>query len=112
MVGKESVMAIYKLTSSIVVNAAGGTVLTAGQTVTDTGPAPQLPPNYVPNGCCDALDADGAQKMFNAGPIAPTIDAFVPPPACFWRRVSGSNPNVLYQLTGIGAALGPKLGYS
>ena len=106
-------MAIYKLTSSIVVNIANGTVLTAGQTVTDTGPGAQLPANYVPNGCCDPQDADGAQKMWNAGPIAPTIDLFRPPPACFWLVVAGTkSPDRRYQLTGIGAALGPKLGYS
>jgi hypothetical protein len=92
---KEAEMAIYKLTSSIVVNIADGTVLVAGQTVTDTGPGAQLPPGYIPNGCCDAQDADGAQKMWNAGPITPTIDPFVPPPACYWRRVSGSN-NVFF----------------
>jgi hypothetical protein len=105
-------LAIYKLTSSIVVNIADGTVLVAGQTVTDVGPGAQLPPGYIPNGCCDAQDADGAQKMWNAGPITLTIDPFVPPPACYWRRVSGSNPYVFYSLTGIGAALGPKLGGS
>ena len=104
-------MAIYTLTSSIVVKIAGGTVLVAGQTVTDTGPNAQLPPGFIPNGCCSPQDADAAQKMWNAGPIAPTIDLFSPPPTCYWRFVSGANPNCLYQLTGIGATLGPKLGY-
>jgi hypothetical protein len=109
---KETEMGIYKLTSSIVVNIADGTVLTAGMTVTDTGPGAQLPAGFIPNGCCDPQDVDGVNKCWAAGPIAPTIDPFVPPPACYWRRISGSNPNVFYALTGIGAALGPKLGYS
>jgi hypothetical protein len=106
---EEAVIAIYKLTSSIVVPAADGTVLVAGQIVTDVGPGAQLPAGFIPNGCCDAQDADGAQKMWNAGPIQPTIDPFVPPPLCYWRRSSGTNPFVFYALTGIGAALGPKL---
>jgi hypothetical protein len=106
-------MAIYKLTSSIVVNSANGTVLGPGRIVTDTGPGAQLPPGYIPNGCCDAQDADGAQKMWNAGPIAPTIDLFVAPPLCFWKAVAGSSsPTRSYQLTGIGASLGPRLGFS
>jgi hypothetical protein len=107
------VMAVYRLTSSIVVPSANGTVLVAGQLVTDTGPAPQLPPNYIPNGCCDAQDADGAQKMWNAGPITPTINLFTPPPTTFWRAVAGTvSPNRMYQLTGLGSALAPKLGNS
>jgi hypothetical protein len=111
---KEAPLAIYKLTSSIVVNAAGGTVLTAGSTVTDTGPGAQLPPNYIPNGCCDAQDADGVLKMWNAGPIAPTIDLFRGPPTTWWKPVAGTgNPNRLYKLTGaLAAGLPPVLGYS
>jgi hypothetical protein len=106
-------MAIYKLTSSIVVNSAGGTVLVAGQTVTDTGPGAQLPSNFVPNGCCDAQDADGVQRVWNAGPIQPTIDLFTPPPTTWWKPVAGTgNPNRLYKLTGLGAALPPVLGIS
>jgi hypothetical protein len=108
------VMAIYKLTSSIVVGIADGTVLTAGQTVTDIGPGAQLPPGYIPNGCCDAQDADGAQKMWNAGPIAPTIDAFVPPPITYWAPVAGTaSPTRSYKLTGaLAAALPSKFGGS
>jgi hypothetical protein len=111
---RKSVMAIYKLTSSIVVNSAGGTVLVAGQTVSDTGPGAQLPANYVPNGCCDPQDADGVQKMFAAGPIAPTIDLFRGPPTTWWKPVVGTgNPNRLYKLTGaLAAGLPPVLGYS
>jgi hypothetical protein len=106
-------MAIYKLTSSIVVNVAGGTVLTAGQTVTDTGPGAQLSPGYIPNGCCDAQDADAANKVWAAGPIQPTIDLFRPPPKTWWKKVPGtSNPNVTYQLQGLGAALPPVFGGS
>jgi hypothetical protein len=107
-------MAIYKLVSSIVVNIANGTVLTAGQTVTDTGPGAQLPPNYTPNGCCDPQDIDGVNKCWAAGPIAPTIDAFVPPPVTYWAAVAGSaSPNRLYKLTGaLAAGLGPRVGYS
>jgi hypothetical protein len=103
-------MAIYKLTSSVVVNLACGTVLTAGQTVTDSGPAAQLPPNYVPNGCCDPQDIDGLNKVFAAGPIAPTIDPFVPPPVTYWRYVLGSFNPRLWGLTGLGAALPSKPG--
>jgi hypothetical protein len=114
-VGKEKhEMAIYKLLSSIVVNAACGTVLTAGRTVTDTGPGAQLPPNFVPNGCCDPQDADGVQKMWNAGPVAPIIDAFIAPPTTYWLAVAGTlSPNRLYKLTGaLAAGLGSRLGYS
>jgi hypothetical protein len=103
-------MAIYKLTSSIVVNIADGTVLTPGSIVTDTGPGAQLPPGYIPNGCCDPQDVDGVNKCWAAGPIAPTIDPFTPPPITYWRFVSGSNPTRLWGLTGLGAALPSKLG--
>jgi hypothetical protein len=107
------VMAVYRLLSSIVVNSAGGTVLGAGQTVSDTGPGAQLPPGYIPNGACDPTNADGVQKFWNAGPITPTIDLFTPPPTTFWRAVAGTaSPNRLYQLTGLGSALAPKLGNS
>jgi hypothetical protein len=110
---RRKLMAIYKLLSSIVVNVADGTVLVAGQTVTDVGPGKQLPAGFIPNGCCDPQDADGIQKMWNAGPIVPTIDLFTPPPAIYWAAVPGSaSPNRLYQLTGGGAALGPRPGFS
>jgi hypothetical protein len=107
-------LAIYKLTSSIVVNAAGGTVLTAGQTVTDAGPGAQLPPSFIPNGCCDPQDADGVQKMWNAGPITPTIDLFTPPPVTYWLAVPGTaNPDRRYKLTGpLAVGFAAKLGYS
>jgi hypothetical protein len=107
-------MAIYKLTSSIVVNIADGTVLVAGQTVTDTGPGAQLPSNYIPNGCCDPQDADGAQKVWAAGPIAPTIDPFFPPPITYWAPVAGTaSPTRFYKLTGtLAAALPSKIGGS
>jgi hypothetical protein len=107
-------LAIYKLTSSIVVNAAGGTVLTAGQVVTDTGPGAQLPASFTPNGCCDAQDADGVNKVWAAGPIVPTIDLFTPPPTTWWKPVAGTaNPNRLYKLTGaLAAGLPAVLGIS
>lgn len=107
-------MATYRLLSSIVVNAAGGTVLRAGQTVRDSGPGAQLPPNFVPNGCCDPIDGDGVQKMWNAGPITPPIDLFVPPPTTYWAAVAGtSSPNKLYKLTGpLAIGLTSKLGIS
>ena len=111
---KETEMAIYKLTSSIVVNSANGTVLVAGQTVTDTGPGAQLPPGYIPNGCCDPRDADGVNKFWAAGPIQPTM-IYSPR----HRRLGGSqwsapgNPNRLYKLTGaLAASLPAVLGYS
>jgi hypothetical protein len=63
-VERKSVMAIYKLTSSIVVNIANGTVPTAGQTRPIPVPVRSCPRVH-PNGCCDAQDADGAQKMWN-----------------------------------------------
>jgi hypothetical protein len=107
-------LAIYKLTSSIVVNSANGTVLVAGQTVTDTGPGAQLPAGFIPNGCCDAQDADGVNKMWAAGPIQPTINLFTPPPTTWWKPVVGTaTPNRLYKLTGpLAAGLPAVLGYS
>jgi hypothetical protein len=107
-------VAIYKLTSSIVVNIADGTVLVAGQTVTDTGPGAQLPPNYVPNGCCDPIDADGVNKVWAAGPIPPTIDLFTPPPITYWAPVAGTaSPTRFYKLTGrLAAGLASRLGGS
>jgi hypothetical protein len=98
------VMAIYKLLSSIFVGTAGGSLLVTGQTVTE---GKELPVGFVPNGCCDPLDADGAQKMWNAGPVAATIDLFTPPPVTFWKPVApGSAFSIL---TGLGASLGPKV---
>ena len=106
-------MAVYRLLSSIVVNSAGGTVLGAGRTVTDTGPGRQLPSGYIPNGCCDPVDQDGVNKFYAAGPITPTIDLFTAPPITFWKAVAGTtSPNRMYQLQGLGSALPPVLGYS
>jgi hypothetical protein len=60
-------MATYRLLSSIVVNIADGTVLTAGQTVRDSGPGAQLPPNFVPNGCCDPTMPTACRKCGTRG---------------------------------------------
>jgi hypothetical protein len=108
------VMATYKLLSSIVVPAADGTVLVAGQVVTDTGPGAQLPAGFIPNGCCDPQNADAAQKMWNAGPVIPTIDPFVPPPVTCWAAVSGTaTPFRTYKLTGpLGVGFPAKFGGS
>jgi hypothetical protein len=35
----------------------------------------------------------------------------VPPPATFWKFVSGANPNRIFQLQGLGAALPPVQGF-
>ena len=104
-------MAVYKLLSSIFVKGAAGTYLAAGRTVTEGA---ELPVGFIPNGCCDPIDGDGVQKMWNAGPITPTIDLFVPPPATYWAAVAGTlSPNRLYKLTGpLAAGLTSKLGYS
>jgi hypothetical protein len=106
-------MAVYRLTSSIVVNSANGTVLGPGRVVTDTGPGAQLPSNFIPNGCCDPQDVDGVNKFYAAGPITPTVDLFQPPPLTFWEGVAGTgSPTRLYALTGLGANLPPALGIS
>jgi hypothetical protein len=104
-------MARYRLMSAIVVNIAGGSELPAGSVVTE---GVQLPGGFLPNGACEPLDADATNKFWAAGPITPTIDLFVPPPATYWAAVAGTlSPNRLYKLTGpLAAGLTSKLGIS
>jgi hypothetical protein len=73
----------------------------------------QTADDWVPSGALDPLDAAAITAFFNAGPQpAPLARAqwstqFVAAPAVYWRCVDPSANT--YQLTGAGAALGPKI---
>jgi hypothetical protein len=79
-----------------------------------------LPVGWTPSGSVDPLDSPAVTAMWTAGPQGPLnpirtqftgID--VVPAITAWKPVPGtSNPNRLYALTGLGAALPSKLGYS
>jgi hypothetical protein len=108
-----SSMAVYRVMSSVVINVADGMVLTPGMIVSDVGPGALLRPNYIPPGALEAMDADGALKVWLAGPISPTIDPFQPPPVTWWKAVPGTaSPSRTYQLQGLGLGLPPVGGFS
>jgi hypothetical protein len=102
-------LARYRLMSAIVVNIAGGSRLDPGSIVTE---GREVPVGFLPNGACEALDADAANKVWAQGPIAPTIDLFQGAPITFWKFASGANPLRMYQLQGLGSSLPPVLGGS
>ena len=82
----------------------------AGSIVTEGA---QLPAGFIPNGACEAMDQDAANKVWAIGPLTPVIDLFVAAPVTFWKPVVGSaSPNRRYQLQGLGLSLPPVLGYS
>jgi hypothetical protein len=90
----------------------------AGSILTDQGPNANIPKNWVPPFCVEPLDAAALTAFYanGPGPSGPILNHWaglnVPLPITFWKFVSGSNPNRLYGLTGLGAALPPVLGYS
>jgi hypothetical protein len=79
-----------------------------------------LPAGWVPSGGVDPLDAGALAAFYAAGPQGPLVPSRtqftginVVPPTTRWTPVIGTaSPNRLYQLTGLGAALAPKLGIS
>jgi hypothetical protein len=91
----------------------------AGTTASTADVGGSLPLNWVPSGAVDPVDPAALAAFYAAGPQVPGnpirtqfTGINVVPAITFWRRVSGSNPNVLYQLQGLGLGLPPVLGYS
>jgi hypothetical protein len=87
----------------------------AGTILVD-GPGGNIPNGWIPT-ACEPLDGPALTAYYNAGPqFSPVLQHWtglnVVPPVTFWKFVSGSNPNRLYGLTGLGGALPPVLGYS
>jgi hypothetical protein len=96
-------MSVYRTLSDMVI---GGGVIPAGTTITmPTG-------SWTPPGCVDPIDSDEIQDFWNAGvqlaPLARTQFSTQPvtAPAIFWKLTNAASGQ--YQLTGAGAALGPK----
>jgi hypothetical protein len=116
---REEVMATYLALADIDLGLRFPYVL-AGTILTDQGPTANIPLNWNPPPCVEPLDAASLAAYFAAGPgpSGPILNHWVginvPPPATFFlRAVPGSaNPTRMYQLTGLGAALAPKLGFS
>jgi hypothetical protein len=88
-------------------------------TILFDGPGGNIPNNWLPPPCAEPLDAAATTAYWNAGPgptgpIVPHwVGLNVPPPVTWWKKVPGtSNPNVTYQLQGLGAALPPVYGGS
>jgi len=95
-------MAKYRLLGDVYTT---GAHLLAGQIV-------NMPNDWIPPGCVDPIDADAVQSYWNAGVqiSGPTIQRFVPlqqNPKIYWQPV-GRPIDRYYQLTGAGAALGPR----
>lgn len=102
----------------------GGVYYQAGTTASDVGgtippptpsglPSPPYPPDpteWIPSGNVEPMDAAATTAFWNAGVQLPGkiqqqwTGIGVPPPATKW--VSAGAP--LYQLTGLGAGLGPR----
>lgn len=87
----------------------------AGTILTDQGPTANIPTGWIPT-ACEPLDAPALAAYYVAGPqFGPVLNHWVglnvPPPATFWKFVSGANPNRIFQLQGLGAALPPVQGF-
>jgi hypothetical protein len=111
MVGEE-VMSSYRFLSAHFINNryySAGEIASTADVVGGS-----LPVGWPPTPASEPLDANATAAFFSAGPWPESrIDLFVPPPVTFWRRVSGSNPNVFYGLTGpLGVGFPAKLGGS
>jgi hypothetical protein len=76
----------------------------------EAGETADLPPDFVPSGGCEPLDAEAAQAFFRAGP-QPTPCIFnglrVAPPKTYWKWevIPGCNYR-RWSLTGLGADFG------
>jgi hypothetical protein len=97
-------MSTYRLLADCVI---GGAVIPAGTTVTmPTG-------GWTPPGCVDPIDANAIQDFWNVGPQPAPLartqfsTQSVAALQIFWRCVNPTTNQ--YQLTGAGAALGPKI---
>jgi hypothetical protein len=95
-----------------------GQYYSAGSTASTADVGGTLPVGWVPSGAVDPVDPAALAAFYAAGPQVPGnpirtqftgID--VVPAITFWRRVSGTNPFVLFGLTGLGVNLPPVLGY-
>jgi hypothetical protein len=111
-------MAVYRALADIDLGLRFPYVL-AGTILSDQGPSANIPLGWLPPPCVEPLDAGSLAAYFAAGPgpsgsiLNQWTGINVPPPATFWRAVPGTaNPTRMYQLTGLGAALAPKLGIS
>jgi|SRR6516165_11640940 hypothetical protein len=97
-------MAQYRLLGDVY---AGGAHLLAGQIV-------DMPTDWIPPGCVDPIDQDAIQAFWNAGPqiAAPARQQWFGIPLeqnarIYWQPI-GNPIYAYYQLTGGGAALGPR----
>ena len=76
------------------------------------GTVVEMADDWVPHGNCEPLDAAAIQAYWDAGPQpcglvrAQWSHQVVAPPSVYWRCVDPATN--AYQLTGQGAALGPK----
>jgi hypothetical protein len=72
-----------------------------------------MPDDWQPHGGCEPLDAAAIRAFWSAGPVpAPLVrqqwsDQLITMPVIYWRAV-GDPAHNMFQLTGQGAALGPK----
>ena len=79
-------------------------------------PEEHIPTNWIPPPCAEPLDAPPPTAFWNAGfaPSGPILNHWAGPQraaASHMVEESGwhSNPNVIYQLQGLGSALPPVL---
>ena len=89
----------------------GNAIFPAGTTASTADvPGGTLPVNWVPSGAVDPLDDFAIQAFWSVGPQnLPLIRSqwtFVAPPSVYWQPFNLAL--FQYQLTGAGAALGPK----
>ena len=107
-------MALYRAWTNLLTDY--GLYVSANQTFSDGATsAPGVPqmatPNWPPAGV-DCLDMDACTKLFAQGVCQlGKIPMGVPPPSVYWQPFPSFGGTRPYQLTGIGAALGPTNGH-